>query len=259
MLFGELDQEYSSDQAHGCSVVNVPKNGTMIIESQASNVPQRTRGPTTTSLFSRIEVDCKAYGPFRNPESRLSDGDIRRAFRLTGFPIERSQYDAVMEEVECWRGYVRADYMFVSVESLDIVEIKSDRDSFRRFDEQARVFNAIANRVALVVGWNLAARALQLAPPWWEVILAEHNPTVAAGIRFVPLRDGSANRGITARSLAAMLPIGELRRLARSAEEDTGRIHSSELRDVVAECVPYQDLRVALHGWLATLSTKRLD
>src|SRR5262249_12446768 len=118
-----------------------------------------------------------------------------------------------------------------------------------------RVYSAIADRVTLVVGWNLAAQALLAAPSWWEVLLAERRP--GSIVHFVPLRDGTPNPGVTAEALAAMLPLEDIRRLARSARISRGSLTGRRLRDVVAAHVSLGELRATVASWFARLSRKR--
>jgi hypothetical protein len=162
----------------------------------------------------------------------------------------------LLEEVRCWRGYVRADYLYFTGGLLAIVEIKSDRDSLRRFHEQIRVYNAIADRVTLVVGWTLAARALRATPSWWDVVLAERR---GSQVHFVPFRDGSPNPGVTAEALAWMLPVEEVRHVAREAGLSSTHLPGRELRELVAAHLTPSDLRPVVSRWLAALSQRRDD
>ncbi len=198
-------------------------------------------------------AEARAFGPYLDSDTRLSDREIRQAlsglFRHGGLPAS----DIMVEEVECWRGYVRADYLCVR-DDLAVIEIKSDRDTLSRFDEQVRVYSAIADRVTLVVGWNLAARALRKAPWWWQVLLAEREPDT--GARFVTLRDGDGNPDVDAAALVWMLPIADVRSLAsRVGVRET--IQPRQLREHVARHASGHDLREAVRGWLSRLSSRR--
>lgn len=196
-----------------------------------------------------------ALGPFRAAGTRLSDREIRAALLLHWAAAPAIASAVVLEEVECWRGYVRADYLCVANDELSIVEIKSDRDCLRRFQEQVRVYSAFADRVTLVVGWSLAARALRAAPWWWDVLLAEGDES---HVRLVPLRDGSPNRSVTSEALAAMLPVTEVRRIARKAGLAPTYRRGRDLRQFVAAQVPSSDLRTEVCLWLARSSQKRV-
>jgi hypothetical protein len=211
-------------------------------------------GMDNNSAASSVAGPAGAYGPFPDRNAQLSDADIRAALVGGGF-VGLVQHHCVLEEVECWRGYVRADYVCLSDDALSIIEIKSDRDTLRRFEEQVRVYSAIADRVTLVVGWSLAAHALRAAPAWWDVLLAERD--AMSSIRFIPLRDGARNSGVATTALVAMLPIDEVRRLARSTAISGSRLRGRELRRLVAARVSGDDLRVAVCDWLARLSQQR--
>jgi len=198
-------------------------------------------------------AEARAFGPYSGSAVRLSDREIRLAlsglFRLGGLPAS----DIMVEEVECWRGYVRADYLCVR-DDLAVIEIKSDRDTLSRFDEQVRVYSAIADRVTLVVGWSLAARALRKAPWWWQVLLAEREAD--SETRFVTLRDGGRNPAVDAAALVWMLPIADVRGLAsRVGVRET--IQPRQLREHVARLASGDDLREAVRGWLTRLSSQR--
>jgi hypothetical protein len=195
-----------------------------------------------------------AIGPFRDGSPPLSDAEIRAALAAVGFGPS-DELSVVLEEVECRRGYVRADYVCLSADMLSIVEIKSDRDSLRRLDEQIRIYSAVADRVTLVVGWSLAAHALRATPSWWDVILAERDPKL--DIRFVPLRDGGQNPGVTAEALVAMLPIGDVRRLPCAAEKSLGRLRGQALHQAVAGYLSRDEILTAIREWLGRLSQRR--
>lgn len=196
----------------------------------------------------------RAYGPYPDSDTDLSDRDIRRA--LKGLLQEGALPGSglLVEEVECWRGYVRADYLCVRDDDLAVIEIKSDCDTLSRFDEQVRVYSAIADRVTLVVGWNLAARGLRRAPSWWEVLLVERCEN--AEPRFVMLRDGARNPAVDATALLSMLPVADLRILASHVGVPE-TIPPRQLRELIALRASDIDLRDAVRRWLTRISDQR--
>ena len=195
-----------------------------------------------------------AFGPFTGPEALVTDRDIRIAL-AGGWGPSLLRDGSAMEEVRCWRGYVRADYVVVSSEALSIIEIKSDADTLRRLGEQIRVYTAFADRAALVVGWALAAAALRSIPWWWEVWLAEKPPT--SETRLILLREGTRNAGVNTFGLAAMLPVDEARKIAVDAGLSVGDCRSAELRQALAQHLTVVDLRTAVTEWLNRLSVQR--
>lgn len=198
----------------------------------------------------KAESDAQgAQGPFVG-YAPLSDRDIRRALAA-----QFSWEGTVLEEVRCWRGHVRADYVVASPESLVVIEIKSDRDKLTRLDEQVRVYSAVADQVVLVVGWSLAARALRSVPSWWTVLLVEQSP--ASEIRFVQLRDGARNPSLDKRGLASMLPVEEARQVAIREGLSATRTRGSELREMLSLNVTMETLQAAVRDWLRRLSGRR--
>jgi len=193
-----------------------------------------------------------ALGPFPDSANPLSDAEIRRAIRSA-----LSGADICLEEVECWRGYARADFIYLSAGVMSVIEIKSDRDSLHRFHEQARVYSSIAERVTLLVGWNLAARALRLAPNWWDVVLAERESS--SDVRLIQIRDGAPNPDSNMGGLIAMLPIAEVRRLAPALGVLSSGARLDVVRRLAASHVLEQDVRDATVRWLGELATRRAD
>lgn len=204
--------------------------------------------------MSEGHVESRAFGPYPHTDGRLTDRDIRQALN-GGFQVSGlGGSDLIVEEVECWRGYVRADYLCVRDGELGVIEIKSDRDTLSRFDEQVRVYSAIADRVTLIVGWSLAARALRKAPWWWQVLLAER--TENAEPRFVLLRDGARNPAVDATALLSMLPMVNLRQLAAHVGvRET--LPARQLRELIALSASEDDLRNAVRRWLTRISDQR--
>ena len=193
-----------------------------------------------------------ALGPFPDAGNPLSDAEIRGAVR-----VATSGADICLEEVECWRGYARADFVCLTAGVVSIIEIKSDRDSLHRFGEQSRVYSSIAERVTLVVGWNLAARALRLVPNWWDVVLAEREGL--SEVRLIQIRDGAPNPDSNAVGLIAMLPAVEVRRLAGALGVVSSGARADVVQRLAASHVPEQDVRHATARWLGELAARRVN
>lgn len=191
-----------------------------------------------------------ALGPFPDAGNPLSDAEIRGAVR-----VATSGADICLEEVECWRGYARADFVCLTAGVVSIIEIKSDRDSLHRFGEQSRVYSSIAERVTLVVGWNLAARALRAAPNWWDVVLAEREGL--SEVRLIQIRDGAPNPDSNISGLLAMLPIVHVRRLAAELGVASSGTRAELVRHLAASRILEQDVRDATARWLSEVASRR--
>jgi hypothetical protein len=198
-----------------------------------------------------------AFGPFIGRGARVTDADIRIALAGGSGPSTLREGDSAMEEVRCWRGHVRADYLVATPGALSIIEIKSDTDTLRRLGEQVRVYTAFADRVTLVVGWTLAAAALRSIPWWWEVWLAERPPT--SNVRLILVREGTRNPDVNPLGLASMLPFDEARKIAVDAGLSVGGARSRQLRQSLADKLTVADLRTAVIEWLNRLSVQRAN
>lgn len=112
--------------------------------------------------------------------------------------------ELVIEELPLRGGYVRADVAVLSPSKLHIYEIKSDRDRLDRLPEQLRLYEEVADRVTVIVGWRHAVKTLRSTPPSCGVWLAERG--VRGTVRLVPLRADVQNTRVRARAVAALLP-----------------------------------------------------
>ena len=65
-------------------------------------------------------------------------------------------------------------------------EIKSDRDTLRRLPLQIDIYNAVLDRVTLVVGEKHLKKASNAIPEWWGIKLAEMGPRRA--VHFTNIR-----------------------------------------------------------------------
>lgn len=198
-----------------------------------------------------------ATGPFTSATARLSDAEIRAAISSGGGPFALSKADGVLEEVRIWGGHVRADYILNSNDSIGVVEIKSDRDTLRRFGEQVRVYSSFADRVILVVGWTHAARALGLAPVWWEVWIAERRAEGQTSL--ILIRDGGKNPDARPESIVRLLPVAEARRALAAAGVATSgtRMSAAQVRGQLVKLLPVADLRRLANDWFTRLSSQR--
>lgn len=109
----------------------------------------------------------------------------------------------ILEELPLRGGYVRVDVAVMTPGALHVYEIKSDRDRLDRLPEQMRLYNAVADRVTLIVGWPHAVAAMRRAPAWWEVWLAERGD--GGAVALVPLREGGPNPEVCVRTVASLL------------------------------------------------------
>ena len=78
----------------------------------------------------------------------------------------------IVQELGVWHGVARIDIALID-SHLHGFEIKSDRDTLDRLlNNQMEVYNAVFDRVTLVVGGHLFIEAFKLIPEWWGLEVA---------------------------------------------------------------------------------------
>lgn len=147
-----------------------------------------------------------------------ADAEIRPALRNWLLArAARGGGDVVLEELGLLRGCVRVDLVLVS-RILHGFEIKSDRDSLGRLENQAEVYGKVLDRATLVVGGRHLAKAMSIIPSWWGVIRVEASES---GLDFKTQRRGHMNPYRDPRSLAELLWLEDA--LSLLAERDLAR------------------------------------
>jgi hypothetical protein len=144
-------------------------------------------------------------------------------------PPDDSGGPLLLEEFPLRGGYVRADVAVLEPIMLHLYEIKSDRDRLDRLAEQMRLYNELADRVTMVVGWRHVVRVMRQTPNWWEVWLVERTP--GGTLILVPLREGAPNPGLSVSAVASLLSRDEALSFLEDLEAANGL--RSKPRDVL--------------------------
>jgi hypothetical protein len=102
----------------------------------------------------------------------IRDGDIRSALKRELRLQHADDPDTVLiEEMSVLHGASRVDLAVVNG-SLAGYEVKSDRDTLERLQEQAHAFSSVFDFVTLVIGERHLIAALDLIPDWWGIKVA---------------------------------------------------------------------------------------
>jgi hypothetical protein len=146
----------------------------------------------------------------------MKDEDIRSGLHAKLLRKHHACADTlVIDELGLNHGRCRADVVVINGH-LNGFEIKSDRDSLRRFGEQARVYSAVFDHSVLVTTSRHLARALKLAPDWWGITLCSIGPR--RGVRFDSVRRAKRNPAVDPLSLVQLLWRSEVLELLRSQD-----------------------------------------
>ena len=113
----------------------------------------------------------------KTPQFDTKDYEIRQALvRDLKVAYKDDPEHKIVEELGINHGSVRADIAVING-IMDCYEIKSDRDTLQRLPEQIRAYNAVFDKITLVVGFSHVYEALEIIPDWWGVKIAKTNTT----------------------------------------------------------------------------------
>jgi len=125
----------------------------------------------------------------------------------------------IVEEFGVEHGAARADVAVVNG-VLHGYEIKSDRDTLSRLPEQMDAYNAVFDRVTLVVGRQHLYQAINLVPDWWGITIAKADSS--SSIIFICIREAKENLGQCNLSIARLLWREEALRILEEAGKADG-------------------------------------
>lgn len=156
----------------------------------------------------------------KTPQFDTRDYEIRQALvRDLKTAYKNDHEHKIVEELGINHGSVRADVAVING-ILDCYEIKSDRDTLQRLPEQIRAYNAVFDKVTLVVGFSHVYAALEMIPNWWGVTIAKTNQH--GGITLNEIRKATYNTKKDKDSIARLLWREEALRILEEKQQDAG-------------------------------------
>jgi hypothetical protein len=124
------------------------------------------------------------------------DKDLKEYRAESGQPAE------ILEELGVRHGTSRIDIVVING-ILHGYEIKSDRDTLKRLPEQMAEFNAVFDKLTLVVGKRHLYDAVNIIPDWWGIIVAKID--VNCNVFFQTIREAEDNQDQVGVSIARLL------------------------------------------------------
>lgn len=148
----------------------------------------------------------------------------------------------VVDELGMKHGRYRADIVVINGH-LNGFEIKSDKDSLRRFEEQVRVYSAVFDRSTLVTTQRHMAKAQMMVPEWWGIIMCSMGARGA--VKFRSVRRARRNPSVDLISVAELLWRDEAQTVLRDrgASERLLRERRSVLYDHLVDTLTAGELR----------------
>ncbi len=137
-----------------------------------------------------------------------NDKIIRKVLRLVleeelkEYKKEKKLPAEIFEEFGVSHGTARIDFAIING-VMHGYEIKSDRDTLERLPDQMREYNAVFDKMTLVVGKSHLYEALDKIPEWWGIILAKK--TSDDQIVFQEIRADGKNPSQDGLSVARLL------------------------------------------------------
>ena len=136
-----------------------------------------------------------------------NDKTIRRALRcILNKELVRCRKQGhatqIIEELGVQHGTARIDIAVVNG-IMHGYEIKSNCDTLQRLPEQVEEFNAIFDKITLVVGKRHLYQAMYIIPDWWGVTMAKVD--VDKRVFFQTIREADTNQNQKSISIARLL------------------------------------------------------
>lgn len=134
----------------------------------------------------------------------LSTNDLVIRFTLREDLKKRHASDhkvRIFEELGVQHGTARVDIAVVNG-ILHGYEIKSDKDNLDRLPEQIEEYNAVFDKITLVVGKRHLYHAIKMIPDWWGVVVAKLDDN---SVIFNVIREEEFNKNQNSISIARLL------------------------------------------------------
>ena len=166
-------------------------------------------------------LDCDMHHHKTNmPQFDTKDCEIRQELvrRLKDTYRDDPEHK-IVEELGINHGAVRADVVVING-IMDCYEIKSDRDTLLRLPEQVHAYNAVFDKVTLVVGFAHLYEALEMIPDWWGVTIAKTDKQ--GDIVLNGIREASYNANKNKDAIARLLWREEALRILAEKQQDGG-------------------------------------
>jgi len=179
----------------------------------------------------------------------MNDLEIRQNFHRKKLRRQHAQKDTlVLDELGLNHGKCRADIAVINGHLIGY-EIKSNNDSLRRLKEQVKSYNAVFDKISIVIGERHINSIQNHIPRWWGVIASVKGSR--GTVYFDTIRNAQRNKDVDPISIAQLLWRNEVieilqnnkvpKRILRQPrailyEYLVDKLNVCELRKFVREC-----------------------
>ncbi len=133
----------------------------------------------------------------------MNDEEIRQNFHRKILRRQHAQKNTlVIDELGLNHGKCRADIAVING-YLAGYEIKSNKDSLRRLEEQVKSYNAVFDKISIIVGDRYIDSIHNYIPKCWGIIISIRGQR--GTINFVTNRKAQTNKNINPLAMARLL------------------------------------------------------
>ncbi|MBW8002659.1 MAG: sce7726 family protein [Planctomycetes bacterium] len=133
----------------------------------------------------------------------MNDAEIRHNFHRKRLRQHHAQKGTlVIDELGLNHGKCRADIAVINGHLIGY-EIKSNKDSLRRLEEQVKSYNAVFDKISIVVGDRYINSIPKYIPKFWGIIVSIRGSRGA--VNFHVIRNTRTNKNIDPLAIARLL------------------------------------------------------
>lgn len=187
----------------------------------------------------------------------MRDSDVREAMRTWLAAVyAHDPSSRFVEEMAVWNGSARID-MAVINGKLHGYEIKSERDTLARLDEQMLLYNQVFDRISLIAAEKHLHKAEARVSPWWGLTSAKYNSD--GTLILCEVRPATANPSREKTQIARLLwrdelihaleGIGKIKGMRSKSVNDLCEVLADSMSERALSAHVRQALK-ARHAWL---------
>jgi len=133
----------------------------------------------------------------------MNDSEIRQSFHRKELRRQHIRDDTlVIDELGLNHGKCRADIAVVNGSFVGY-EIKSNKDSLRRLDEQIKSYNSVFDKVSIIVGNRYGNSIRKYVPKYWGIIVSTKG--LRGTVNFETIHKADINENTNPISIARLL------------------------------------------------------
>ncbi|MBY0383254.1 MAG: sce7726 family protein [Xanthobacteraceae bacterium] len=135
----------------------------------------------------------------------MRDSDVRALMRawLTAHYAHDSS-SRFVEEMCVWNGSARIDMAVINGQ-LHGYEIKSERDTLGRLDDQMELYNQVFDQITLVAADKHLTKAAERVPQWWGLTAVQKDDDAESHLKLNAIREPRRNPSIDKVQIARLL------------------------------------------------------